>query len=109
MFARVLEVSVKYEKKEDFVETLRHEVLPIMKKQHGFLEVLPLVPDSKNEKWIAISLWTEKHEAEKYAKEVFPRIEGMLKPFLAAPIEVKMFKVETTVCERLVETLTAAA
>ena len=81
---------------------------PILKKQHGFLEFLPLFPETKNEKVFVISLWTEKYEAEKYVKEVFPRIEDIVKPFFAAPIVAKIFKVETTLCERLVETLTAA-
>jgi quinol monooxygenase YgiN len=109
MFARVVEVSLRHEKKDEVIETMRKEVLPILKKQHGFLEYLPLVPENKTEKVLSITLWTEKYEAEKYAKEVFPRVEGILKPFLTAPIVVKMFEVETTLCERLVETLTAAA
>ena len=61
MFARILEVTIKYEQKEDFIETLRHEVLPIMKKQHGFLEVPPAGPgEPETRNAFAISLWTEK-------------------------------------------------
>ncbi|MGA8867395.1 MAG: hypothetical protein WB510_10530 [Candidatus Sulfotelmatobacter sp.] len=109
MFARILESTIKHDQKDDLIETMRREVLPILKKQHGFLEFLPLIPENQKDKAFAITLWTEKSETEKYAKEVFPRIEAIVKPFLTAPIVVRMFNVETTLCEHLVEMLTAAA
>ncbi len=41
MFARIVEFVPKWEKKEEFIKTLRNEVLPILKKQTGFLEIMP--------------------------------------------------------------------
>ncbi len=108
MFARILEITPKLEKKDELIRTVRQEVLPILKKQPGFLELLPFVPENTNEKVVAITLWTEKYEAEKYVKEVFPKVEQILKPFLSTPITFKPYTVETSVCEHLVEMLTAA-
>jgi hypothetical protein len=105
MFARIVEVTLKMEKKEEFVNAVRQEVLPILKKQAGFLELLPFFPEIKNEKVIAITLWNEKYEAEKYVKEVFPRVEEILKPYLTTPITFKMYNVETRLCEHFVEAL----
>jgi hypothetical protein len=48
------------EKIEELVKALRNEVLPILKKQTGFLEILPFFPETKNEKVISITLWAEK-------------------------------------------------
>jgi quinol monooxygenase YgiN len=108
MFARILEITPKLEKKEEFVKFVRQEIVPVLKKQPGFLELLPFIPETTNEKVIAITLWTEKYEAEKYVKEIFPKVEQMLKPFLVAPITVKFYNVETSVCEHLIEALTVA-
>jgi quinol monooxygenase YgiN len=47
MFARIVEFIPKLEKKEEFVKVVRNEVLPILKKQPGFLEFLPFVPETK--------------------------------------------------------------
>lgn len=41
MFARIVEFVPKWEKKEEFIKTLKNEVLPILKKQTGFLEIMP--------------------------------------------------------------------
>lgn len=109
MFARILEFTPKLEKKDELIKTVRQEILPILKKQPGFLELLPLVPEIASERVIAISLWTEKFEAEKYVREVFPKVEQILKPFLTTPVTFKMYTVETKLCEHLVEALTAAA
>ncbi|HTS38188.1 MAG TPA: hypothetical protein VMH04_21110 [Candidatus Solibacter sp.] len=87
------------------IQIMRQEILPLLKKQSGFLEVLALVPEVATEKMIAITIWTEKYEAQKYAKEIFPRIEQTLKPYLSEPIAVKHFTVESRLCEKLFEAL----
>ncbi|MGA8439223.1 MAG: hypothetical protein WB762_12390 [Candidatus Sulfotelmatobacter sp.] len=40
MFARILECEVKLEKKDGIVKILKYKVLPTLKKQTGFLEIL---------------------------------------------------------------------
>ena len=107
MFARVLEFVPKMEKKEEFIRVVKNEVLPILKKQHGFLDVLPLFPEITNEKMIMISLWHEKKDAEHYHKEWFPRVDEAVRPFLTTPITFKMYMVETTVCEHFEKALAA--
>ena len=107
MFARILEFVPKFEKKEELVKTVRNEILPILKKQPGFLELLPFVPEIRNEKVINITLWMEKKDAERYEREVFPRVEEILQPYLTTPITWKMYMVETTLCEHFVNALAA--
>lgn len=107
MFARILEFTPKLEKRDEFIKTIRHEILPIMKKQPGFLEMVPLESETVPEKAIALTLWTDKREAEKYARETFSKVEQILKPYVKSPLVVTAYKVETAVCEHLVEALTA--
>jgi len=107
MFARIVEFIPKLEKKEELVKLIRNEVLPILNKQTGFMEVLPCFPETKNEKVIAITLWAEKKNAERYEREGFPRVEEILKPYLNTPITHKPYNVETTLCEHFVQALAA--
>jgi len=108
MFARILEITPKVEKKEELIQAVRQEILPILKKQPGFVELFPFVPEIASEKVIAITLWTEKYEAQKYVKEVFPKVEQILKPYLKEPIAFKPYTVETSLCEKLLEVLPVA-
>ncbi len=108
MFARILDCQVKPEKKEEFVKVIKNEILPILQKQVGFLEILPLFPERmKEEKAITISLWATKADAERYEKEFYPKVQEIVKPYLLAPIAVRPYTVETTLCEHFAEALAA--
>jgi quinol monooxygenase YgiN len=107
MFARILEFVPKTEKKDELITVMKNEILPILKKQTGFLEILPFVPEQTTERMIVISLWTEKRYAELYVKETFPKVEQVLRPYLTTPITWKLHRVETTLCEHFVEMLAA--
>lgn len=107
MFARIVEFAPKWEKKEDLLKVVKNEVLPILKKQTGFLEILPFIPDIKTEKALAISLWMEKKDLERYEREWFPKVQDILKPYLTTPITYKLYAVETTICEHFVNALAA--
>lgn len=107
MFAYVNEFVPKLEKKEEFVKVVKNEILPILQKQTGFLEVLPFFPEINTEKALTISLWTEKRYAEVYEREWFPKVREILKPYLTTPITVKYYMVETTVCEQFEKALVA--
>src|SRR5271165_2570583 len=107
MFARIVEFIPKLEKKEEFVKVIRNEVLPILQKQTGFMELLPFFPETKNEKVIAVTLWTEKRYAQSYEREAFPKVEAILQPYLTGPVTYKLYNVETTLCEHFVHALTA--
>jgi len=107
MFARILEFTLQMEKKEEFVKVVKNQLLPLLKKQPGFLDILPLVPEQKDEKIIAISLWTEKRDLERYERNIYPEIQQIMKPCLLTPVEVKPYTVETTLCEHFVHALAA--
>jgi len=107
MFARILDFEVKLEKKQDFVKVMKNEVLPILRKQVGFLEILPFFPEKIEEKVVTISCWATKLDAEKYEKETYPKVYDILKPYLTTPVTAKWYNVETTLCEHFVEALAA--
>jgi hypothetical protein len=107
MFARILEFTPRMEKKDEFVKTVKNEIIPILKKQPGFLDILPLFPEIATEKTLTISLWTESKYLEKYDREIFPEVQQILKPYLLTPIAVKPYFVETVLCEHIVNALAA--
>lgn len=106
MFARVLEFVPKIERRQEFVELVKREILPILRRQDGFLDVLPLF-QLHADKAIAISLWRNIRCAHAYERKCFVEIQEMAKAYLATPITVTDCTVETELCERLEEALLA--
>jgi len=82
-------------------------VLPILRKQHGFLEILPFTPEIKNEKFVTITLWAEKKDAERYERETFQHVQEIMKPYLAIPMTVRKYAVETALREHFEKALAA--
>lgn len=107
MFARIVESFPKIEKEDEFLRIVRTEVLPILKKQPGFLELLPFVPEVESDRFITITLWAERRDAERYVREVFPAIVNLVKPYLRSPLMARHYTVETSLCPHLTEAFVA--
>ena len=106
MFARTLTFEINVEKKEELVTTIKDQVLPILHKQIGFLEMLPFFQTKASvEKVFTISIWTTQNDAERYQREFYPQVLEILKPFVVAPVEVSYSNLETTLCDRFVDAL----
>jgi quinol monooxygenase YgiN len=109
MFARIVEFTPRQENREEIVKVIRREILPVLKSQPGFLEILPFVPETRTEKLITVTLWAEKRDAERYEREIYPKVEGILKPYLATSVTCKQYHVETSVCKHFSAALTSDA
>ena len=96
MYARLLEMTVKAEKKTELFKKVREEVLPILRKYSGFMDVINMEVESESAKVYLISIWHDKLDAEKYEKESFANVKAMYEPFLTMPIVVKLCKVDET-------------
>jgi len=104
MFARVLEFVPKIDKRQELVQLVRQQILPILKRQDGFIDSLPLF-QLNGDKAIAVSLWRNIHCAQVYERKCYSQIQEMVQPYLATPITVTNCIVETELCERLEEAL----
>jgi quinol monooxygenase YgiN len=107
MFARVCELHIKPEKKEDIISVERDVILPMLEHYDGFFDLIPLELDTHPRKFFAISLWRDERDAEKYAKECFPKVYDMLEPFLTAPISVKSGTIDETITKTFVTDVVA--
>jgi heme-degrading monooxygenase HmoA len=101
MFTRIVELHVKPEKKDEFSQRLRNEVLPILQKQPGFVDLVGLTHETEPERQVAISFWKSKEDAERYHRENFNRITDMLKPLLKRDPKVDTFNVDTSTSHRI--------
>jgi len=93
MFARHITVQLKRNVEKEFPIAFEKEILPILRRQKGFLEEMLLVTPFKNEA-VAISLWEEKENAESYQRQVYPEIEKLITKFIEEKPVVKNYEVE---------------
>ncbi len=101
MFARFLEMTIKPEKKPELFKKIREEVVPILRRHSGFIEVIPLEMETEPTKVHLMSIWHDKHDAEKYEKESYHKVKAMYEPFLTMPIVVKHCHVDETIFRKV--------
>src|SRR5579864_3883254 len=93
MFARHITLGLKPNVAKEFPVMFEKEILPLLKKQKGFVDELLLVTPEKNEV-VSISLWEKKEFAEIYNRELYPKIEKMLEMFIIGVPFIKNFEAE---------------
>ncbi len=94
MFARLLEMKVKPETKSEFLNKVNEEVVPILRKHSGLVDVITMEVEAEPTKIYAITLWVDKLDAEKYEKESFSKVKAIQEPYLTTPAVVRLCKVE---------------
>lgn len=93
MFARHITFLLKANMAKEFPATFEKEILPLVRKQKGFLDELLLITPEKKEV-VAISLWETKDHAETYHREYYPEVEKIVAKFAENTPMVKKFDTE---------------
>lgn len=96
MFTRVVEITTKTGKSHELANTIHEKVLPILKKQSGFVDETVLTSDMESNRVLALSFWKTKDDAERYQREQYPKINEMLQPLLGAAPVIRTFNVHTS-------------
>ena len=96
MFTRIVECALKPDKKNEFHQTLRNEVLEILRKQPGFVDLIGLVSETQPERVLSISIWNTREDADRYSREHYTRVLDLVKPYLKTPTpKVETFNLDT--------------
>ena len=100
MFARLVTMQMRPNLMNEFPVTFEKEILPLLKKQRGFLDELLLVTPEKREV-AAISLWETKEHAETYHRELYPQVEKIMGKFMEGIPTVKKYDAEYSTFHKL--------
>src|SRR6202045_802896 len=101
MFTRTVEVTPKSGKAGELASTINEKVLPILKKQAGFMDETLLVSDTEPKQILALSFWDSKEDAERYQREQYPAIHEMVRHLLEAEPVIRTFNVDSSTTHRI--------
>lgn len=101
MYTRVVEITSKSGKARELCNTIEDKVLPILKKQAGFVDETVLVSDTESNQVLGLSFWNSKEDAERYHQEQYPKIQEMLKHLIEAEPAIRTFDVQTSTAHQI--------
>src|SRR5258708_13709760 len=90
-------IKSKSGKSKELRNTVNEKVLPILTKQHGFVDEIVLVSDKETDRVLGISFWNTREDAELYHREHFPQFQDSVRPLLEAELLVRTSNVSTDI------------
>ena len=96
MFTRVVELISKQGKSRELSSTINDKIVPILKKQAGFVDEIVLVSDADSDRVLALSFWSKREDAERYQREQYNSVHETLQPLLEAEPVIRTFEVHTS-------------
>lgn len=77
MFARSVSMHLKANSAGEFTRAIEDKVIPLLRKQKGFLDEIVLTGPGGTEV-MGISLWDRKETAEAYNRDTYPEVQKAL-------------------------------
>jgi len=101
MYTRVVELTSKSGKARELCDTIDEKVVPILKKQTGFVDETVLASDGEPNRVLGLSFWNSKEDAERYHRELYPQIHDTMKHLLETDPVIRTFDVQSSTTPRI--------
>jgi quinol monooxygenase YgiN len=96
MFTRIVELTAKTGKQRELTSVVNDKVVPILKKQTGFVDEIVLVSDAEPDRVVSISFWKRGEDAEQYHQQQYSAIRDMVRPLLETDPVIRTFNVNSS-------------
>lgn len=104
MFARTVRMELRPNCVAEFTRLLERDVIPTLRKQHGFKDEIAFVPTDGKEA-VAISLWEEKENAETYNRATYPEVLKTLAKVVVGAPQVHTLEVTNSTFHKIAATV----
>ena len=101
MFTRIVEINAKSGRVSELANTINDKVLPILKKQKGFVDETVLVSDKEDNRVVGLSFWNTKQDAEEYHRKEFQNVHELVRQHLDAEPVIRTFEVHSSTTHKI--------
>lgn len=101
MYTRVVEITSKSGKARELCSTIDDKVLPILRKQTGFVDETVMVSETEPNRVLALSFWNTREDAQRYQREQFDTVQKTVQHLLETAPVVRTFDVHTSTAHRV--------
>jgi len=100
MFARKVSVRLKADAAGPFIQKMEDEIIPLLRKQKGFLDELTLISQSGKEVY-AYSFWENSDDAETYDRTAFRDVTSLLTELIEGTVRIHTYMVANSTFHKL--------
>jgi len=96
MYMLMIDGSLQRGKNNEFIDAWSKRILPLLKKQDGFVDEILLFEQGTGPGCVGLSFWNTQEQCEQYYREVFPQAKNSVQHLLDRAPEVREFEVESS-------------
>jgi len=100
MYTRVVETISKQGRARELCHAIDEKVLPILRKQAGFVDEVVMVSDTEPNHVIAVSFWKTRQDAERYEREQFDNAKKAIQQMFESTPVIRPYDVHTSTAHR---------
>lgn len=100
MFARKVSLRLKADAAGRFLQKMEDEIIPLLRKQQGFLDELTLLSHGGKEIY-AYSFWESSEDAERYDATAFREVTSLLAGLVEGPVRVHTYMVANSTFHKI--------
>jgi hypothetical protein len=100
MFARKVSVRLKLDAAGSFIQKMENEIIPLLRKQEGFLDELTLISQGGKEIY-AYSFWEKSEDADRYDRTAFREVTDHLADLIDGPLRVHTYMVANSTFHKI--------
>ena len=101
MYTRVVELTSKSGKTRELCNTIDDKILPILKRQAGFVDEMVIVSDTEPNLVLALSFWNTREDAQRYEREQFDTVQKTVQHLMEAAPAVRTFDVHASTVHKV--------
>ena len=101
MFTRIVELTTKPGRNRQLADAIDEKVVPILKKQKGFVDEAVFVSDKETNRVLALGFWKTKEDAEQYHRAEYQKVHDTIRHLLEAEPVIRTFDVHTSTTHRI--------
>ncbi len=94
MFARVITLYVRLEKKPELASKILKDVIPLIRRSVGPVDIFVLQDEKDVDRIVVMSLWRSKDDADRYHVTSYDKVTSILQPYLTMPPALRTYKVD---------------
>ncbi len=112
MFARVLTLQIRLERRKEFAQKALTEIFPVIKRSAGSVQLMIMQNDTEIDKFQILSIWRTREDIDRYEATHFRVMQTLMMPYLTYPPVATVYRVEDNIpcliCSTQPETMVPA-
>jgi Antibiotic biosynthesis monooxygenase len=100
MFARKVSVRLRPDAAGRFLEKMENQIIPLLRKQKGFLDELTLISQTGKEIY-AYSFWENSEDAERYDRTAFREVTNLLTDVIDGAVRIHTYMVANSTFHKI--------